>query len=168
MRILEVGSGPLTTFGTSHPDKTLEIVATDLLAETYARLLAHLKIEPPIRTVQADAERLTEVFAENSFDYVSANNCIDHCERPDRAIEQMMKVVRPGGWVALRHGENEGRRTWYLGMHGWNFSVEQGEPTLWNRRERIVIRDLTAPWGELKVLTEPGHVVFAIRKHAAP
>lgn len=167
LRILEVGSGPLTAIGSGHPEKTLEIVATDLLAETYDRLLSHLEIEPPIRTRKADAERLTDVFAENSFDYVTANNCIDHCTRPDLAIEQMVRVVKPGGWVTLRHAENEANRTHYLGMHDWNFSLEQGEPTLWNRRKRISIRALTAPWGELKVLSEPGHVVFAVRKRAA-
>lgn len=166
VRILEVGSGPLTAIGAAHPEKTLEIVATDLLAETYARLLAHLRIEPPIRTVRADAERLAEQFGEESFDYVTANNCIDHCERPDRAIEQMLRVVKPGCWVSLRHAENEASRTWYLGLHEWNFGLEQGAPILWNRRERIPVRQLTAGWGELKVLSEPGHVVFAVRRSA--
>lgn len=167
VRILEVGSGPLSAIGTTLSGKTLEIVATDLLADTYARLLAHLKIEPAIRTVRADAERLTEQFAEGSFDYVTANNCIDHCARADRAIEQMLRVAKPGGWVSLRHAENEASRTRYFGLHEWNFALEAGEPILWNRRERIPIRDLVAPWGELKILSEPGHVVFAVRRHGA-
>lgn len=167
VRILEVGSGPLSAIGTVHPSKSLEIVATDLLADTYARLLAHLRIEPAIRTVRADAERLTEQFADSSFDYVTANNCIDHCARADRAIEQMLRVTRAGGWVSLRHAENEASRTRYFGLHEWNFALERGEPILWNRRERIPIRELVAPWGELKVLSEPGHVVFAVRRHAA-
>jgi len=165
VRILEVGSGPLSAIGTVLPGKTLEVVATDLLADTYARLLAHLKIQPAIRTVRADAERLTEQFAEGSFDYVTANNCIDHCARADRAIEQMLRVARPGGWVSLRHAENEASRTRYFGLHEWNFALEHGEPVLWNRRERLPIRELVAPWGELKVLSEPGHVVFAVRRH---
>jgi SAM-dependent methyltransferase len=165
VRILEVGSGPLSAIGTVHPAKTLEIVATDLLADTYARLLAHLRIEPAVRTVRADAERLAEQFAEGSFDYVTANNCIDHCARADQAIEQMLRVARPGGWVSLRHAENEASRTRYFGMHEWNFALEGGEPVLWNRRERIPIRGLVAPQGELKVLSEPGHVVFAVRRH---
>jgi SAM-dependent methyltransferase len=168
VRILEVGSGPLSAIGTAHPAKSLEIVATDLLADTYARLLAHLKIEPAVRTVRADAERLTDQFTEGSFDYVTANNCIDHCTRADRAIEQMLRVTGPGGWVSLRHAENEARRTRYFGLHEWNFALEAGEPILWNRRERILIRELVAPWGELKVLSEPGHVVFAVRRHGAP
>ena len=58
VRILDVGSGPLTKLGKTHPSKRLEITATDLLANDYDHLLAELGVLPPVRTVHADAERI--------------------------------------------------------------------------------------------------------------
>ena len=124
VRILDVGSGPLTKLGKKHPSKRLEITATDLLAHEYDRLLAEFGILPPVRTVYADAEQLLERFGHDAFDIVNGQNCIDHMAHPQRAIEQMIAVTRPGGYVVLFHAENEGEREHYDQLHQWNFTCE--------------------------------------------
>jgi SAM-dependent methyltransferase len=134
VRILDVGSGPLTKLGKTHPSKRLEIVATDLLASHYDRLLAELGVVPPVRSVYADAERLVEQFGPDAFDIVHAQNCIDHTADPHRAIEQMVAVAKPGGYVVLYHAENEGQREQYNQLHQWNFTCEDGS---------FIIRDRT-------------------------
>ena len=78
IRILDVGAGPLTYLGKHLPGRTLTIVAADALAPHYDRLLAKHRVTPLVRTIAAEAERLTDVFPENSFDLVNARNCIDH------------------------------------------------------------------------------------------
>ena len=52
----------LTGLGKKHPSKQLLITATELLAHEYDRLLAEFEIEPLVRTVYADAERLVDQF----------------------------------------------------------------------------------------------------------
>ena len=138
VRILDVGSGPLTKLGKTHPTKRLEITATDLLAADYDRLLAELGVVPPVRTVQADAERLVERFGPDAFDVVHAQNCIDHTADPHRAIDQMVAVVRPGGFVVMYHAENEGQREQYNQLHQWNFTCEDGAFVIRDRLGRTV------------------------------
>jgi len=138
VRILDVGSGPLTKLGKTHPSKRLEITATDLLADDYDRLLAELGVVPPVRTIYADAERLVERFGDGAFDIVHAQNCIDHTADPHRAIEQMVAVTKPGGWVVLYHAENEGQREQYNQLHQWNFTCEQGAFVIRDRLGRAV------------------------------
>jgi SAM-dependent methyltransferase len=126
VRVLDVGSGPLTKLGKKHLSKRIEITATDILADEYDRLLGEFGIVPPVRTIYADAERLVEQFGPDAFDVVNGQNCIDHTAHPREAIEQMVAVTRPGGYVVLFHAENEGQREHYDQLHQWNFTCEDG------------------------------------------
>jgi SAM-dependent methyltransferase len=135
VRILDVGAGPLTVLGKIHPSKHLEIIATDALAEYYDRLFEKYKVVPPVRTQLSKAEDLTQLFPESSFDFVNAQNCIDHSENPVRAIRDMVKLVKPGCYVALRHGENEAEAENYLGFHQWNFTIRDGALTIFGKTE---------------------------------
>lgn len=136
--VLDVGSGPLTKLGKTHPSKRLDITATDLLANDYDRLLAGFDLVPPVRTVYADAERLVDQFGRDAFDIVHAQNCIDHTADPHQAIEQMIAVTRPGGYVVLYHAENEGQREGYNQLHQWNFTCENIAFVIRDRMGRTV------------------------------
>jgi len=168
IKILDVGAGPLTGLGKTHPSKEIEIVATDVLAEKYARLLRRYRVTPPVPTIYADAEHLTDEFAGESFDYVTANNSIDHCRDPLQALLEMLRVVKTGGYVSVRHRENEAKRTNYLGMHEWNFKLNGQRPVLWRGGEEIDIQKALAPFGLITVIPEEQHVVFAIKKLSSP
>lgn len=164
IRILEVGSGPITVLGSKHPFKEISIVATDLLAKHYAPMLARQGITPQVKTIWADTERLNENFSVSSFDYVTANNCIDHCADPVKAIHQMLSIVKVGHSVTLRHRENEGQLQKYIGLHKWNFGFNQSTPILFNRNYQYDLSEITKIWGSMTVFPEQGHVVFAVRR----
>ena len=168
IRILDVGAGPLTGVGKTHPSKEIEIVATDVLAEKYARTLRRYGIEQPVPTIYADAENLTDEFAAESFDYVTANNSIDHCRNPLKALIEMIGMVKPGCYVSVRHRENEAKRTNYMGLHEWNFKLRGQTPVLWRGREEIDIPRALAPFGSVTIIPEEHHVVFAIKKLSSP
>ena len=138
VRILDVGAGPLTKLGKTHPSKRLVITATDLLATDYDRLLAELGLVPPVRTIHADAEQLVAQFGRDAFDIVHAQNCIDHTADPARAIEEMVAVARPGGYVVLFHAENEGQREQYNQLHQWNFTCEAAAFVIRDRAGRTL------------------------------
>lgn len=165
IRVLDVGSGPITHIGRAHPFLSIEVVATDFLASRYNRILSSHRISPPVLTQFADAEKLTDIFAENSFDLAVANNSLDHCAAPIKAIDEMIKVISPGCSVFLRHRENEAVRAKYRGLHQWNFQQENGNPYLWNRDERIDLREYFGSRASVEMVPEADHVVILLKKN---
>jgi len=124
-RILDVGSGPLTNVGKRCDVSELEIVCCDVLAGEYRELLTRHGIETPYEIRQAEGERLTEVFPENRFDIVFSNNAVDHTHDAVRAIMEMIKTAKEGGFVVIQVAENEGRRNAYRGLHQWDCYIDQ-------------------------------------------
>jgi len=120
-KILDVGAGPLTILGKVHNGFRPSIIAVDALADRYEELLAKHGIVPIVKTEALEAERLTERFPAESFDISYAENCLDHCYDPVRAIEQMFTVVKKGGVVILVHSPDVGAKAGYEGLHQWNF-----------------------------------------------
>jgi SAM-dependent methyltransferase len=137
VRILDVGAGPATCLGYLMEGRRVEITAVDVLAGVYDLLWARSGIVPPVRTLRADAERLTERFAAGSFDIVYAQNSLDHAARPRAAIEQMVRMAKPGGFVLLSHAIDEGKNEDYAGLHRWNLSERAGDFVIWNPAESV-------------------------------
>ncbi len=166
VHILDVGSGPLTKLGKKHPSKQLVITATDLLAREYDGLLAELGMQPPVRTIYADAERLVEQFGENAYDIVHAQNCVDHMADPLRAIEEMLAVSRPQGFVVLYHAENEGQRENYCQLHQWDFTCKDGSFVVRYRRGReINVTKRLAAYCEVECMRDGEAIVTGFRKN---
>lgn len=126
VRILDVGAGPLTYVGKVSPDWAIDLVAVDPLADAYDQLLLTHAVEPPVRTQRGAAESLTSLFAEDTFDIVTARNALDHSVNPIKAILEMIAVCKPGGVVTLHHAINEAERQGHFGLHQWNFYATEG------------------------------------------
>ena len=168
LRILDVGSGPLTILGKRWGDRTLEITATDPLAEQYAMLFERVGTTPPVRPVHSVAERLTETFAESSFDLVYARNCLDHGYDPLEAIRQMLKVAKPGCVVLFEHAINEGEHEGYGGLHQWNFCVRDGRFVIWQPERSIDAHSVLEREAEVEIETRNDgsrYLRVALRKH---
>lgn len=130
--ILDVGAGPVTSVGRRYEGKPLTVVAVDPLARKYNRLLDAAGLEPLVRTEQVEGERLLERFGAERFDITYARNALDHAVDPLPIIEQMLAVVRPGGYVVLRHRTNEAVQQGYVQLHQWNFDPRAGTLIVWN------------------------------------
>jgi SAM-dependent methyltransferase len=129
--ILDVGAGPVSFVGQRYEGVPLKVVAVDPLADKYNRLLDSAGLEPPVRTEQVAGERLLERFGAEKFDITYARNALDHAIDPVVIIEQMITVVRPGGYVVLRHRTNEAEQQGYIQLHQWNFDAREGELIVW-------------------------------------
>ena len=127
VRILDVGSGPLTTVGMFWPGRTVRITPIDALAKEYNRQLDKHGVVPPVRTQMGEAENLQALFEDASFDLAYACNALDHCVDAVRAVYQMVAMVKPGHYVLLEHFVDEGEHAEYHGLHQWNFHVEDGQ-----------------------------------------
>jgi SAM-dependent methyltransferase len=163
--ILDVGAGPLTALGKVVPGKDLSITPVDPLASRYDRLLDELGIEPPVRTIAGHGERLTDMFARESFDISFAQNALDHSWDPILVIENMLQVTKKSGFVLLRHMQNEGENERYGGLHQWNFDVRAGDLIIWNRRAQHNVSRIFGPVASLEAFLETegeGNVVNAV------
>jgi len=90
-RVLEVGSGGcgiVFNFGGEH------CLGIDPLADDLRQLFPWQRTSP-VPTVQAEGERLS--FEDASFEIVLSDNVVDHAEDPRRIVEEISRVLAPGG-----------------------------------------------------------------------
>jgi 2-polyprenyl-6-hydroxyphenyl methylase/3-demethylubiquinone-9 3-methyltransferase len=59
--------------------------------------------------VVADAMNLAEHFGVDRFDVVVSSECIEHTPDPSWCLEQMVRVLKPGGWLSV----STPNRLWY-------------------------------------------------------
>ena len=136
VRLLDVGAGPLTFLGRTHPTWTLELTAVDALGAQYSELLDEAHLVPPVRTQTGESERLSEQFAADSYDLVTARNTLDHSYDPVRAISEMVTCAKPGSPIVLVHHSNTAEKEKYHGMHQWNFELVDRTLNVWRPGQR--------------------------------
>jgi ubiquinone/menaquinone biosynthesis C-methylase UbiE len=113
MRILDIGCGPGTI--------TLDLAA--LVAP--GNVVGIEKVEAPLLAARAAAaarsdettvfqlgDALSLPFENASFDVVHAHQVLQHLTDPVTALREMMRVCRPGGWIAARDADYAGM-SWY-------------------------------------------------------
>lgn len=143
VRVLDVGAGPMSIVGSRCGGRALEVTAVDPLAEAYEGLFADVGVRPPVRTVKGCGEDLFDLFEPGTFDVAFASNALDHATDPVLCVHNMARVVRPGGFVVLRHFRHEGETRGYGGLHGWNFDCVDGDLHVWDRHRTST--DVTGP-----------------------
>jgi ubiquinone/menaquinone biosynthesis C-methylase UbiE len=95
VRVLDVACGPGLLAGAA-AGRRAAVVAVDLSPVMLA--LARQR-HPAVEFREGDAEALP--FAEDSFDAVLRNFGLGHFPRPERAMEELARVLAPGGVVAV-------------------------------------------------------------------
>ena len=107
VKILDVGSGPLTVLGKRYPGKTLEITAADALGDQFNTLLDRLGIIPPVGAIACHGEQLLSKFSPNTFDSAYARNALDHAYDP---VSRDRKHARRGQAAPIRRAPALARR----------------------------------------------------------
>jgi SAM-dependent methyltransferase len=167
-RIIDVGSGPLTAVGKTHPGKTISVTAVDPLASAYNRLMDEEGIEPPVRPIEGSGEKLLETFKPDSFDIAYALNAVDHAYDPVRVIENMLAVVRAGGYVVLVHRRREALRNCYRHLHQWNFEIRDGDLVIWRgTKDTYNMTEMLGPNATVECFDYGEWVLCSIAKYSA-
>jgi SAM-dependent methyltransferase len=168
--ILDVACGPMTYVGKKWDNHSIRTDAVDVLAPLYKQLLAKHKIVPLIETKYATIERLSNYVPHKAYDLVVCTNALDHSTNPIKGIREMLKVVKPGCVVFLRHHRTEAIRQNYEQLHQWNFDVDGGRFLISNRNgvKWDVNKELNGK-AELKSACKPGDspygdVIVAIKR----
>ena len=102
-RVLEVGCG-IGTDSINFARAGAHLTAVELSGESL-RIAAQradvMGVADGIRFVQANAEELTSVLADEPFDLVYSFGVIHHTLHPERALAEMHALVAPGGTLKL-------------------------------------------------------------------
>jgi SAM-dependent methyltransferase len=161
LRVLDVGSGPISTLPTGAPNNPVELVCADALADVYNELLDEFGYDEVLRPVPIIGEELVSSFGERRFDYVHIANALDHCADPARTLSEMYRVCKTGGLIAVISVENEGERQRYQGLHQWNLEADDRSLWLWTPGSRHDLRaELGAHEFSWRYVDEPGVPVF--------
>jgi len=95
MRVLDVATGP-GWVAAQAAERGASVVGVDVAEAMIARAR---RAYPALDFRRADAHELP--FADASFDAVVGNLAVMHLSRPERAMAEFARVLRPGGRVVL-------------------------------------------------------------------
>ena len=112
-RVLEVGSG---AHGLIFFFEGAERIGVDPLADHYRKLFPAW--QERARTIAAGGEQLP--FDDLSFDVVLSDNVVDHAENPRRILEEITRVLKPGGLLYFTVNVHHPFYLWAATLHaGW-------------------------------------------------
>ncbi len=161
--IAELGAGMFCTIGSTWPGVKVRIYASDALADEFNQILKNANIFPLIPVTRENMENLP--YKDNFFDIVHCCNALDHTKDPVKAIREMYRVVKPGGYIYLRHFTNVGEHENYQGLHMWNLDIGRGEAVIWNSAKKVLLSDLYKGFKSIKKREldyEPNNMVVSI------
>ena len=95
-KVLDVGCG-LGFFSRALHERGGTVTATDI----GQKLLDHVRRTVGCECVRVDALNLVEHFGPAVFDVVLSSECIEHTPSPARALQEMTRVLKPGGLLAV-------------------------------------------------------------------
>lgn len=113
MHILDVGCGPGTItadLATYVPQGKVTALDYESKIVEQARQLAQERGLRNMEFTQGDIHKLQ--FADGTFDVVFAHQVLQHVGDPITALREMMRVTKPGGFVAARDSDHEAF-TWF-------------------------------------------------------
>jgi ubiquinone/menaquinone biosynthesis C-methylase UbiE len=103
MRLLDVGCGPGSiTRGLAERVAPGEVIGLDLSRETLEEARRDAASRGLTNVRYQEGSVYTLPFADASFDVAYAHQVFQHLRERDAALREMLRVVRPGGLVAVR------------------------------------------------------------------
>jgi SAM-dependent methyltransferase len=137
LKVLEIGSGPISTLAYGVDHGQLVVTAVDILGDRYRELMERLGIIYPVVPENGRAEELDRKFQAGSFDCAFARNALDHTQDLPLAFDNLVRCVRPGGFIVLMHAVSEGASNHWSPSHKWNLDFEKGGLTATNKRGEV-------------------------------
>ncbi|WP_214316651.1 class I SAM-dependent methyltransferase [Nonomuraea sediminis] len=111
MAVLDVGSGP-GTITADLADRVGHVTASEVTAEALELAKAAIGDRADVDYAVADVHELP--FADDSFCVTHAHQVLQHVGDPVRALREMGRVTKPGGYVAVRDSDYAGFTWWPL------------------------------------------------------
>ena len=97
VKIADLGSGAYSTIGSYLNGVEVDIYHSD--NQDFSAFCKKYDFVPRIPIEYQDMEQLT--YPDESFDIVHCANALDHTRDAAIAVEEMIRVCKPGGWVYI-------------------------------------------------------------------
>lgn len=148
--IADLAAGPVCRLGGKKSGSKIIIHASDVLAKEYNAITDAIG-EPLLIPIEyQDIENLT--YPDEMFDVVHCVNALDHTIDAKKALSEIKRICKKGGWIYLRHAPDQKKNIG--GGHFWNISVSG----LDNGTEFI-------PWDSgFKVSEDSGFIISTMTK----
>jgi predicted SAM-dependent methyltransferase len=103
-----------TNFYTSNPH-VLHVAPEYCFIKRFSRLLGDFyttaDLESPLAKVKMDVQAIP--FPDNSFEVIFCNHLLEHVENDIKALQELYRVLKPGGWGIIQSPINYRRATTY-------------------------------------------------------
>lgn len=142
MRLLDVGCGPGSiTRGLAERVAPGEVIGIDLSTETLEAARQEAAARGLLNLRYQEASVYALPFADGSFDVVYAHQVLQHLKQPDAAIGEMLRVLRPGGFLGVRDVDWGTAAYWprdpwidrFIDVHLRTWSENGGDPRMGRR-----------------------------------
>lgn len=117
LRALDVGCGPASLLSLGQLRGWFDLTGVDPLAEAYRAAMTRHGQEAAGRMEAGFGENLSELLAPESFHLVFACNALDHTQSPGRVLDQMCRMLKPGGVLFVQGYVREGSANDFHGLH---------------------------------------------------
>jgi SAM-dependent methyltransferase len=125
-KVLDIGSGPVSMLSRSFAGEKVDLYAADPLADDYAQLWDSSSYSGLVLPIACSAEELSTRFENDEFDITHIRNALDHVANPLTALDEMLKVTKPGGFLIVHGFANEAIAENWQGFHQWNLCWADG------------------------------------------
>ncbi len=125
IKIADIGSGPMMTYNTLDITKQ-KVTPIDPLADVYNHLNIKYRTGYPFKCIKGFGESLNDMFGEDYFHMVIAQNAIDHSSSPKDFVDNMYNVLKPDGFLLISGFINEGRMKGRVGLHKHDMFIKRG------------------------------------------
>jgi len=142
---LDIGCGPASQFYTTDflNRSDVKIITVDPLSETYRNLNKKYCSNYDIECIKGYGEGLSQIFPQNFFHLIYSVNAIDHSQNPQKFINNIHHVLKPGGYLVLQGFIKEGSAAHWFGLHQWDIDIENNDLLLTNKKRTIYRENLT-------------------------
>lgn len=97
VKIADIGSGPFSTIGRYLEGVNIGVYPSD--SQDFTAFYKKHHVDPLFPIEYQNMEKL--LYPNESFDIVHCTNALDHTFNADRAVEEMIRVCKTGGWVYI-------------------------------------------------------------------
>ena len=113
VKIADIGSGPFSTIGSYLTGIDLKIYHSD--KSDFVDFWKQRNITPIVPIELQNMEQMT--YPDNFFDIVHCANALDHTRDAYKAVEEMIRICKPGGWIYIICNLDQ---LSVAGKHYWN------------------------------------------------
>lgn len=123
VRLIDVGSGPVTSFFSYLDVYAWDVTTVDPLARLYNSLNKKYHINYPLECTEGYGESVSKLFPPESFHLVFSQNAIDHSRAPKEFVKNLYNLLKPNGFLYVTGFVNEGEASGWTGLHQHNLTV---------------------------------------------